>query len=353
MTKIAGEQPMAMQRKLRQRRQREVGIGFISLAITVPVFLVSAGLAVDVARMTHARNDLQNALDASALAAARAIYDSDTSAAKVQNSARDIAELNELQGTLKDGQQSKIKIEPSAIEIGNYDFPTATFTNAPQPLNMAQVNAVRIRASMSDAAKPIVMALVGVAGIESYNPTLSAIAVLGAPSKSKAVVPIVVVDTVFDGIPPGIPIAINLELSPGSDLAAWTGLIDPLTGEPVNPTGEVLPELIYNSVWNPSLTPEVKVGDIVKGTNGVMTPAYQMAHDELPLNSPFTVLVVKKTSSWDSVTVVGFASFRALPIIHTGGDKAISGELVKHDTEYTGETTSKCFGTECRPFLVD
>jgi Flp pilus assembly protein TadG len=345
---------MATQRKLRQTRQREAGIGFISLAITVPVFLVSAGLAVDVARMTHARNDLQNALDASALAAARAIYDSDTSAAKVQNSARDVAELNELQGTLKDGQESKIKIEPNDIEIGNYDFPTATFTNAPQPPNMAQVNAVRIRTSMSDAAKPIAMALAGVAGIESYNPTLSAIAVLGAPSKSKSIFPMVVDEILFDGIPPGIPTPIALSMSPGSASAAWTGLIDPITREPgpINPPHILT--LVDQFLTDPVSTQEVNVGDIVSATNGTMDPIYQLADAELTMETTFTVLVVSKINlDWTDPKVVGFASFKVQRITPTGGDKAIHGELLKHDAEYTGETTSKCFGTECRPFLVD
>jgi Flp pilus assembly protein TadG len=337
---------MATQRKFRQKRQREAGIGFISLAITVPVFLVSAGLAVDVARMTHARNDLQNALDASALAAARAIYDSDTSAAKVQNSARDIAELNELQGTRKDGEQSKIKIEPSAIEIGIYDFPTATFTDAPQPIDMTQVNAVRITASMSDAAKPIAMALAGVAGIESYNPTLSAIAVLGAPSKSKSIFPMVVDEVLFDGIPPGIPTPIALSMSPGSASAAWTGFTGPVDANSVR-------TLVEQFVADPFSTPEVNVGDIVSATNGSMTTVYQTADDLLPMDSTFTIVVVEKTFGWTDPKVVGFASFTVLQIIDAGGNKTINGELVKHDAEYTGETTSKCFGTECRPFLVD
>lgn len=321
-----------------KKRRNEAGIGFLSLAITMPVLLVSVALAVDVARVTHARNDLQNALDAAALAGARAIYDTETSVENVLKNARNVAGLNELQGT-----QSTINIDISAIEIGIYDFPTATFVNAPQPIDMAQVNSVRVQASMSEAASPIALVL---AGVESYNPTLSAVAVLGAPSKSKSVFPMVVVKELFADIPPGIPTAVPLSISPGSVQGAWTAFTE-------NPDAMTVTSIINEYVLNPFSTPEINSADIVTATNGTMNSAYMAAFELLPPGTSFTVLVVDKTSGWNFVTVVGFASFKVLEISDEGGDKIIHGELVKHDTQYTGETTSKCFGMECRPFLVD
>lgn len=321
-----------------RRRNSETGVGFLSLAIVLPVLLVSVALAVDVARVTHARNDLQNALDAAALAGARALYDTEASIEKVQKNVRNVAGLNELQGT-----QTKIGIDVGAIEIGIYDFPTATFSNPPQPIDIAQVNAVRVRASMSEAASPIALVL---AGVESYNPVLSSVAVLGAPSKAKTVFPMVVVKEVFAEIPPGIPTAIPLTIAPGSVQGAWTAFAE-------NTDSMTVSSIIEEYVLNPFSTPEVDIGDTVTATNGTMNSSYMTAQTLLPPGTSFTVLVVDKTSGWNFVTVVGFASFKVLEIADDGGDKIIYGELFKHDTQYTGETTAKCFGLECRPFLVD
>ncbi len=328
----------------RSARRRSRGVGALSLALTLPVFLVSAGLAVDVARMTHARNDLQVALDAASLAACRAIYDSDTSKAKIENSARDVAELNALQGTdSKDGKGAKIKSKD--IELGIYDFETASFSEAPKPLDLSQVNSVRITASLSDAANPVTAVLAGVAGVEAFDPTLSATAVLGAPSKAKAIFPMVVDEDLFDGIPPGIPSPVALVMSPGSNDAAWSGFFGATSAAAVR-------DLIQQFVNDPFSTPEVNANDIVTASNGTMTTCYDEAQSLLPPGTNFTVLVVKKTGGWSDPKVVGFASFTVISIT-TGGSKAITGELIKHSTEYTGETISKCFGLECRHFLVD
>ena len=327
-------------------RSRRRGVGFMSIALTLPVFLVSAGLAVDVARMTHARQDLQVALDGAALAGCRAIYDTETSKSKIENSARDVAELNAIQGTSKADGKEGAKLKGSDVEIGIYDFKTATFSLAPEPLNLAQVNAVRVTTTLKDAAGPMVLALASVADVRKFDPTMSATAVLGAPSVAKGIFPMVVDEKLFEGIPPGIPTAIPLVMSPGSDAAAWSGFFG-------NPSGDNVRSLITQFVADPFSTPEIKVTDIVTATNGTMSNCYQEAQKQLPGGTNFTVLVVKKPNGWTNPEVVGFASFTVINVQDTADDKSVVGELVKHDTKYTGETTSKCFGLDCRPFLVD
>jgi hypothetical protein len=155
----------------------------------------------------------------------------------------------------------------------------------------------------------------------------------------------VVDEDLFDGIPPGIPSPVALSMSPGSNDAAWTGFFGSTGAAAVR-------DLIDQFVADPFSTPEIQANDIVTATNGTMTSCYQEAKSLLPPGTNFTVLVVEKTAGWSNPKVLGFASFTVLEI-EDGGTKYVKGELIKHDTEYTGETTSKCFGLDCRPFLVD
>ena len=67
-------------RKMISRARDEGGAVAIIVAVTLPVFLAFAALAIDLSHLYVVRNELQNAADAGALAGARFLYnDSGTS----------------------------------------------------------------------------------------------------------------------------------------------------------------------------------------------------------------------------------------------------------------------------------
>ncbi len=94
------------------------------LAVSVVALIGFSALAIDTSNLYVARNELQNAADAGALAGARVLYIDDGSAINpnANQAASDTATANDSQGTA---------VEVARVRRGHWSFATRTFTPNP------------------------------------------------------------------------------------------------------------------------------------------------------------------------------------------------------------------------------
>ena len=178
-------------RKMISRARDEGGAVAIIVAVTLPVFLAFAALAIDLSHLYVVRNELQNAADAGALAGARFLYnDSGTSinenanqiaydAAVANNSQKMAVEVNWESGNEGD------------VQRGHWSFATRTFTPnasfAPVDLwdvsteeldaNTNFINAVRVKTRRE--ANPVTLFFARVFGKDTMTLRADAVAYIG------------------------------------------------------------------------------------------------------------------------------------------------------------------------------
>lgn len=170
------------QRPMNFCRQR--GISTVLLAVALIMLMAFAALAVDGGSLYVAKNELQNAADAGALAGARVLYTEDGSS--VNAGANAVAQQTAVSN---DSQGSPVEIV--SVRRGHWSFATRTFTPNPSlepvdlfsatteelDLNLNFINAVEV-VTQRDATP--VQAIFGtVLGFNGYSVPARAVAYLG------------------------------------------------------------------------------------------------------------------------------------------------------------------------------
>jgi Flp pilus assembly protein TadG len=176
---------------LMQRARDEGGAIAVIAAITLPIFIGFAALAIDLSHMYVVRNELQNAADSGALAGARVLYDDNgTSVNETANqTAFDAAVANR-------GQNMPVEVNwqggnEGDVQRGHWSFATRTFTpNASLvPVELAGVpteqldanvdfiNAVRVKTRRE--ANPVTLFFARIFGKETAKLTAEAVAYRG------------------------------------------------------------------------------------------------------------------------------------------------------------------------------
>lgn len=152
--------------------------GTVILLVTVGLLalVAVAGLAVDVGNVWATRAQLQAASDASSLAAAGNLLQSqgtvvDTGAALA---------AAQSYGVAHEAGQVNVEIAPGDVAFGSWDPLTETFTALPGSTDPNLVRAARVVARR-DAAQngPLPMVLTRVVGVDSVDVTASSVAYLG------------------------------------------------------------------------------------------------------------------------------------------------------------------------------
>lgn len=168
-----------------QRRQQ--GLSTVFFAIALFMIVAFTALAVDGGNLFVARNELQNAADAGALAGARVLYTDDGSSVNVgaNDVARQTAVANNSQGTA---------VEVISVQRGHWSFATRTFTANPSlepvdlfsatteelDLNLNFINAVEVVTAR--VATPVQAFFGTVLGFNSYLMRSRAVAYIGFAS---------------------------------------------------------------------------------------------------------------------------------------------------------------------------
>jgi Flp pilus assembly protein TadG len=165
-------------------RPRQRGASMVPVAVSLVVLLGLGALTLDGGNLYVARNELQNASDAGALAGARMLYVDDGSMVNpgANQVAHDAAIANSSQGT---------PVEVVSVQRGHWSFTTRTFTPNPSlepvdlfntsttelDLNVNFINAVEVVTERN--ATPVQAFLGSVLGFSGYSVSARAVAYIG------------------------------------------------------------------------------------------------------------------------------------------------------------------------------
>jgi Ca-activated chloride channel family protein len=143
---------------------RRTGGMMVLIAICLPIFVMAAAFAVDVAYMQLTRTELRTATDAAARAGAKTLSLTQN-ASQAQAAARQAARRNRVAG-------EPLQVANPQIEIGFGDQPTENSRFAFTP-GGAQLNAVRVTGlrTRSSAAGPVGLLLGRVLGVTEFQPS--------------------------------------------------------------------------------------------------------------------------------------------------------------------------------------
>lgn len=168
-----------MKKNIGLRSNSQKGAVTLLVALTLPVMLGAAALAVDLAHLHVVRNELQNDADAAALAGARTLYKNSTSSlvwSSASDAARNAITLNRAAGhALSDGQ----------VQVGYWDLTQATsgFQALPMTPGIHDAPAVQVNVSKSDGQNqgPASTFLARIWGVNSRPVQATAVAGVTSP----------------------------------------------------------------------------------------------------------------------------------------------------------------------------
>ncbi len=180
--------------------RKEHGAVLIWFVISLPVVIGMAGLSIDLTRLAVAKNELQNAADAGALAAARFLYTEDGTSINVGAN-----QIGFETATANHSQNLPVEVDWTGGNVGDVQrghwstgigvLPrgfTPSDATAPVPLwdvsteeldgNPDFINAVRVVARRQNS--PVTTLFAGVLGIDSWAVSTSAVAYIGFAGSS-------------------------------------------------------------------------------------------------------------------------------------------------------------------------
>lgn len=300
------------------------GISLILVAILISAFLGIAALAVDLGYLYVARNQLQNAVDAGALAGARKLGDNyvnnispyDTG---VQAQAEQFAANNKVTNlTLDSGNLT--------TEIKCWDSNTLIFSDC----SGVNPNAVKVTATRATGTTSggISTFFANIWNIQTVDEGASAIAALGGPCTAKSTIPIGIADGWFSGksYPADCGGTFGLNSTP-SQCGAWTTL----SSLNVNDGNGSMN--IRDLLENPSKIPVVNVGQTADFNNGTLNSALKDLQDMVVAASNHleVFIPVFHANCGDTYsgtyTIVGFASAIITAVYTSGGTHGFDAQI--------------------------
>jgi Flp pilus assembly protein TadG len=304
----------------------EQGVGAALGAICLMATLGITALALDIGHLVAAKEELQRAADAGALAGARGLWplkikDYETVNPRVvpdctlgYNAALSttISANNEVNGEALTGDNLN-------IEVGHYNFATHIFTA--QPGCAGNSNAVRVRAQRD--INNVFFAQIW--NITFFRPAATSTAVMGfAKGVGKGTLPIAINK---DFVVPGTDLYINFNPDP-NDNAGWFA-------DPPDRAGAAT----FRDYINNASCPPLSIGDIINLQNGQDTSALEALRVKLEEEYPNgwdTYLPVVNTDKFNqSQPIMGFVPFRILEV-RNGSDKGVFGKVLGLAQSSTG-----------------
>jgi Flp pilus assembly protein TadG len=217
--------------KMRRRQDateqsRLKGAAMLTVVVSLMALLAGASLAVDVGLLLASRTQLQNAVDASALAGAANLIDSSdntnvlVTAAAAAAAALDQASQNET------ASNSSVTVLNEDVVPGDWDLDTRTFDSAVDITDPDQVTALKVTARLDGSANTAVPALLSrVLGRNAFTVKSEAIAYVG---------------WVGNDVKVELPIAIDCCKLKGA--ACESDYCDTITTDPPNPCSLATPQ---------------------------------------------------------------------------------------------------------------
>jgi Flp pilus assembly protein TadG len=305
-----------MLEQLRKFLKEQRGFGTATACISMMALLGAAALAVDIGNLAVTKGELQRAVDAGAMAGARALWP--TALPMMLNppsnpscvSAKDVALNTATHVSNKVGGQI-LTAADLTIEVGNYDNAARSFT--PKGDCTLTSNAVRIKAKKQITN----IFFAGVFGVDYLQPKAEAVGSMSfAKAVGKGTLPMAI-NKMF--VVPGNEIFINFVNDP-NDNAGWFADPPDKTGAPT----------FQDYIVNESCPP-LKIGDVINLQNGQDTSCLQALADELKEHPGGwdTFLPVVNTDKFNHPEpITGFVPFRITEVSDTGSTKGVRGKVV-------------------------
>ncbi len=282
--------------------QNSRGAAAVMVAVTMVVLLAMAAAAIDIGHALVARNELQNAADAAALAGARAlgiVYEGLTpaemdnyslsggAAAAVIAAAQQTSVLNAAAGV-------NVTVDAGDIQIGLWNAASKTFTPT-----IIQPRSVRVTTRRDGSANgPISTFLGSVVGLTSVNVSAVATAELtpiGATAPGALDLPLAISELFFsqfgcgdsimlypsNGTPQSCAGFTTFDVSPSNDNAMRNiinGLADGSYTTPETTAGVTQVNFTNGTLSNPTWNALVNLFDVRRGSNAywdALVPVYQ------------------------------------------------------------------------------
>jgi Flp pilus assembly protein TadG len=275
----------------RRAHNGEQGFALVAFALSMTAFFALAAVAIDIGRIAHTANEVQNVADAAATAGATNLMNGGT-ASGARADAQAVVAQNMVAG-------STASIQTSDLQVGQYDPTTNVFTNGATPPNA-------VKATPSTTVQNL---FAGFFGSSYMNTTVSKSATAGFSGIGQAAptLPLVIRDCEWQSISACVNSSClppPLTLQPDGSNSCWSSLTTPNAAK-----GTV--EQYFPSVCHGTQTPPtISVADSVNLTNGTVNQLVNDVADCLAAGmNTFVVPIVACSSNCNqSAAVTGFAT---------------------------------------------
>jgi len=341
-----------MSSERRRLRRQPRGQALVTMALALLALLGFAGLAIDVGFLMMARNELQNAADAAALAGAQKFYEAtptpDWSGAEALATTA-IGYNKSLKTTLVDGSVSSGYWNLNGTSAGMQ-------SKTKSPLLVSDVPSVRVQITRRTGSNggPVALFLAPVLGVQSAGLQATATAVSSFPSKVApgALLPVATTRCLYDNY---------------WNSATNSPKLDPATGEPY----EFLLTSSYHTgpceggQWTSFLldrndVPTIRgliefgnpdpigIGDQIWIEPGTKTALYA----DVPVGQDVLLPIVMDINTHARNAVVGFGPFHITASVG-GSGKYIQGHFIKNYKEPLATGGGPSYGAIVPPQLVE
>lgn len=160
-----------------RRARRQGGIAMITVVVALVAIIALASLAIDLGIVWTARNQLQNAVDAAALAGAHNLIDPGAPATTLPASQTAALAEASLHGAVP---TNSVAVQTTDVVFGQWDFASRTLDTSVDLTDPRQVDAVEVSAGLDGIANgPVPAFLSRVLGRQSFGVAATATAYLG------------------------------------------------------------------------------------------------------------------------------------------------------------------------------
>jgi Flp pilus assembly protein TadG len=318
---------------IRQHASKQKGAVTLLVALTLPILIGAAALAVDMAHLHVVRNELQNDADAAALAGARVLYNSTTGSTDwslAQAQAQAAIALNRATG---------IQLTEGRVQTGYWNLTGSATSLQGLPMtptvNDAPAVQVTVRKAEGQNSGPVRTFLAGILGTSTVPLQATAVAGVTSPGRASLTFPVAMSQCMYQKFwnmsaqPPapvndpktGKPYVFkigSLYHYDNCDSGQWTALN--FSGKGANTIDQILAH--DQELFDPP-PPMLSIGDTVFMDSGSKTSLYKAVEQcikakEYPCNT-VVMPVLDQVVAGTNATITGFACLKILGAV--GGNQ--------------------------------
>lgn len=311
---------------IRQHASKQKGAVTLLVALTLPILIGAAALAVDMAHLHVVRNELQNDADAAALAGARVLYNSTTGSTDwslAQAQAQAAIALNRATG---------IQLTEGRVQTGYWNLTGSATSLQGLPMtptvNDAPAVQVTVRKAEGQNSGPVRTFLAGILGTSTVPLQATAVAGVTSPGRASLTFPVAMSQCMYQKFwnmsaqPPapvndpktGQPYVFkigSLYHYDNCDSGQWTALN--FSGKGANTIDQILAH--DQELFDPP-PPMLSIGDTVFMDSGSKTSLYKAVEQcikakEYPCNT-VVMPVLDQVVAGTNATITGFACLKIL-----------------------------------------